>query len=748
MPVTNWILKQPKTQNVKAIKDTIKVPDFIAKILVNRGIDTVEKALNYAYPHKLNMNTPFLFKDMEKALDRILRAIENKEAILIFGDKDADGVCSTSILYKLLHKLDANIAYRVPERMENYGISRDVVAWAVHNQFSLMITVDCGITAREEVEYANSLGLDVIITDHHEPHDSLPAAYAIINPKLENDNYPFPYLSGGGTVYKLAQAMMEKLDLPEYFGHEIIFFDLETSGLNPISDEIIEIGAIKVKNGVVLDTYQKLIKPERPISAEITSLTHITNDMLNKEGIDAATALQGFVDFIGDRKLVGHNILGFDLPFVHYALKKHLDIKIDNPAEDTLKMARVMLKKVKDYKLNTVAQHLGYYVDPEVLHRSVDDSRLAAEVYRRLIISRSAKIIDIQKELLPLVAISTIADIMPLIGENRNIVKNGLKLMPYTSIGLITLIRGVNLALDDLHVKEVSWNVSPLINSPGRMGDASLSVELLISHHFKEAQELAQELMEKDRQRKELVQENVDKIISHLDVEKVSREKFVLIDDDNIPRGITGLLANKLATQLQIPAIVISSDVKGEMTGSVRVANDVNVVKMLEHLAHLFNQYGGHKAAGGFTIASENIDAFRQGLLHYMESYDAARFEQDIEIDLEIMDLDSINLSNLRYLENIMEPTGHQNTTPIFIIKNVNIISHRTIGKDQSHMLFTIESNKCEKPVIAWKMARQLIDLMKAYSRFDIVASPEINRYQNVDEARLMLIDIKGTKEI
>lgn len=744
MPV-NWKLTEPRSQNVQLIRDTLKIPDLAARLLVNRGIDTVDKAQSFCHPDILNMHSPFLFRDMSKALDRIQRAIADSEGILIFGDKDADGVCSTAILYKLLHKLGARqLAYRVPEKMENYGISRDVVAWAVHQEFSLMITVDCGITANEEVAYANSLGLDVIITDHHEPHDTLPPAYAILNPKLSEDSYPFAFLSGGGTVYKLAQAMIERLDLPEYHDQELVVFDIETTGLNPLQDEIIEIGAVKVKNGVVLETFQTFCLTEHPIPVEATQINGITNEMVKKDGIPIQEALSRFVAFAGSCKLIGHNIQGFDLPFVNHALKRHLDSQLNNPIEDTLRMARVMLKKARDYKLNTVAQTLGYYIDTALLHRAVDDSRLAAEVYRRLILSRSARLNDLQKELLPLVAISTIADIMPLRDENRNLVRNGLRLLPYSSIGLIALFRTINLPLDNLLARDVSWNVSPLINSPGRMGDASLSVEILIANHLREAEDLAKELVEKDKQRKELVQSHVDKILSGLEVDSVMQEKFILIDDADIPRGITGLLSNKLSTQLQVPAIVISSDVKGESSGSVRVNAEVNVVNLLESMPGLFNQYGGHRAAGGFTIQTSRIPELRQGLLSYMHDFHASQFEEELEIDLELTDLEDITLSNLRYLENVLEPTGHHNPVPVFLIRNIRIVSTRLMGKDQSHMLMQVCIDKSEKPVIVWKRAQEILSLMKQHQTFDLVASPEINRYQNQEEARLSLIDIRG----
>ncbi len=742
MQNSRWTVAQTDKNRILDLKKGLHIPEFAAKILYNRGITNVYDAREYIYPHLLSLHSPFLFHDMEKAVERIIDGLEKQEGIIVFGDKDADGVTSTAILYRLLQRLGANVAYRVPENMENYGISRDVVAWAVHQGFKLMITVDCGITAVEEAAYAKSLGMDVIITDHHEPHENLPDVYAIINPKVKSDGYPFPFLCGAGTVYKLAQALTERLDLTDYYNDEIVFFDLETTGFNPDEDDIIEIGAVKVKNGVIIDEFQRLIRYEKPLKANIVNITNITDTLLKEKGVERLQAFKDFLDFIGNRKLIGHNIINFDIPMLEHSLKRYLNMTINNPAEDTLKISKVALKKVKNHKLLTVAEYLGCNVDPGTLHRAVADAKVCAEIYRRLIVGKSAKIVELQKEFLPLAAIGTIADIMPLTDENRIIVKNGLKLMPYAAIGLITLLRKTKLDINSLTAKEISWNISPLLNSPGRMGEASLSVELLISSHIHEAEELANNLIEKNNARKDIVTEKLDTAMNLIRDKELYKNGILVIDSKDIPRGITGLIANHISSEFNMPAVVISSENGKESSGSVRVHDHINVVKMLSSMSELFNQFGGHKAAGGFTLATDKIPLFKEKLEAYAKNNNEENELNEIHSDLSLDSFEELNLSNLRYLQNILEPVGNANPTAVILFKNIRFVSRRWIGKEQNHLLSTIESAGIRISLIAWN-AKIYEDLLANNSEFDIMASPEINRFQGNEEPRLLLIDIR-----
>ncbi len=191
-----------------------KIPEPIAKVLVSRGIDSVEKMNKFFNPSLEDLYDPFLMEDMDKAVDRIGKAILHKEKFLIYGDYDVDGTTGASMLYLFLKELGANVEVYIPDRFkEGYGISRSGIEKAYQKGANVMIAVDCGITAINEVKLAQSLGIDVIICDHHEPGEQIPEAFAVLNPLKETCNYPFKYLSGCGVAFKLIQALQKKLSL-------------------------------------------------------------------------------------------------------------------------------------------------------------------------------------------------------------------------------------------------------------------------------------------------------------------------------------------------------------------------------------------------------------------------------------------------------------------------------------------------------------------------------------------------------
>jgi len=236
-----WVLQNDSNDLVATeLAGQLKIPILIANILVNRGIVEYDQAVTYFKANLKDLHDPFLFPEMEKAVDRIIAAIQNKERILIYGDYDVDGITSVSMVYLILKSLGCDVTFYIPNRMrEGYGISVNGIDEAQQKGVTLIISVDCGITAIEEVAYANSLGIDVIICDHHEPGVSLPSAHAILDPKCKNSNYPFKELAGVGVAYKLAQALIHVLKLDE----EVIqqFVDLvaigSTADIVPLVDE-------------------------------------------------------------------------------------------------------------------------------------------------------------------------------------------------------------------------------------------------------------------------------------------------------------------------------------------------------------------------------------------------------------------------------------------------------------------------------------------------------------------------------
>ena len=202
----NWTKSdQPSIRKVNSLQADLKIPNFICSLLIQRDINSLDKAKNFFRPKLDSLHDPYLMKDMEKAVDRVNKG--KKEKILIIGDYDVDGTTSTSMLYAYFKKREFDVLYYIPDRYkEGYGVSLESIDYADENSVKLIITVDCGIKAVNEVKYANSKGIDVIVCDHHLPDVDLPKAHSVLNPKQLDCRYPFKNLCGCGIAYKLITA--------------------------------------------------------------------------------------------------------------------------------------------------------------------------------------------------------------------------------------------------------------------------------------------------------------------------------------------------------------------------------------------------------------------------------------------------------------------------------------------------------------------------------------------------------------
>ena len=245
-----WTLKHKGKVKETDLSKKINISPEISQILNNRGINDEKNAEIFMNPSLEYLRDPFLMKDMKKATDRIKKAVENKERIYIYGDYDVDGVSSTSILYIYFKSIDFPVKYYIPNRLEEgYGINEEAINKINNDGCDLIITVDCGITSVKEVELANKLGIDVIITDHHECQNEIPDAYAIVNPKQDECNYPFDMLCGCGVAFKMIQALTDEEEF------KTSMFDyLEIVTLATICDivPLIDENRIIVKNGLKL----------------------------------------------------------------------------------------------------------------------------------------------------------------------------------------------------------------------------------------------------------------------------------------------------------------------------------------------------------------------------------------------------------------------------------------------------------------------------------------------------------------
>jgi single-stranded-DNA-specific exonuclease len=263
-----WVQKEADEQIVQHLQDVLKVHPVICRLLAQRGITDFDEAKLFFRPSFDDLHNPFLMKNMVQAVERIEKAIGNGEKILIYGDYDVDGTTSVALTYSFFKNFYPNIGFYIPDRYsEGYGISTQGIDYAAENNFSLIIALDCGIKSIDKITYANEKKIDFIICDHHLPGDEIPAAYAVLDPKQHDCNYPYKELSGCGIGFKLTQAFAQRNDIP---------FDVVCNFLDLVAVSIAaDIVPITGENRILAYFGMKKIN-ENP-SAGIRSLIELNN---------------------------------------------------------------------------------------------------------------------------------------------------------------------------------------------------------------------------------------------------------------------------------------------------------------------------------------------------------------------------------------------------------------------------------------------------------------------------------------
>lgn len=556
-----WSLSQ-NNNSCYDFLDKSNIPQGIMNILWNRGYSSIESALEYLRPSLFDLHSPFLFKDMQKVIDRLEKALKYKEKVLVYGDYDADGITGTSLLYKVLKNFGFNIIVYIPSREEGYGLHKDVIDKAGSNNVALIITVDCGITAIEETILASTYGIDMIITDHHEPQEILPSALGILNPKVEDSGYPFKYLAGVGVAFKLVQALYSHFDYPQ--------------------------------------------------------------------------------DEVGS-----------------------------------------------------------------------------------------------EFEYLDLVALGTIADIVPLVGENRILAKYGLQIMENTiHTGLKALLYECGLNEKHLKAGQVSFILAPRINAAGRMDTARLALNLLLEEQYEDALVVAKQLSTENYQRqlteKEILKE-AEQILSLGPMPDV-----IVLSSPNWNHGVIGIVASRLVERFQRPVYLIAEE--GEVgKGSARGIPDYHVLEELIKQDSLLSKYGGHKQAAGFTILIDNIAKFKEGLnISFKES--GMSFQQRFNIDA-IVPSEDISLSFQRELEQ-MAPFGAGNPAPLLLTQRLKIKKALTMGKEGEHIKLFLESKSNKLEAVAFKQGKELENI-RGIEIIDIIYSLELNEYGGEKKIQAVLKDYR-----
>ena len=714
-----WEKKEISGELVKEISAKYGCDLLTASILLRRGVCTGDAIRYFLEDDHLSLRNPFLLDGMEDAVERILEAKEEGEKVLVFGDGDVDGITGTALLAGFLESTGMDVKWRIPTGDESYGLSLEAVEEFASGDGTLIITVDCGISRFNEIKRANELSVDVIVTDHHEPQEELPEALVIINPKLKNSTYPFRNLSGCGVAFKLVSALRFALN-SELYGQQMCLLNTR-----PVNNAwVVEIA--KMRNLLVVDTLIETIVP----------------GMISIGG----TRLPAFLE--------GQQILVWDAPLQKQTFAKlfgsgvevgTLDIAPqigrEIPQVAGLGLLRIKelskIAKYSDKETSELDVFVNLFVSYARLRAFKDGGKNSPEA--------AAESADLQ-----LAALGTIADVMPLLDENRIIVRRGLEsLEKKPRQGLLQLLQKLELTGRHFDTKDISWKLCPTINAARRMGSAQTAAELFFERDPVKKGKLADELYEMNENRRSLEEETWT-LVEPMAYKSISEyeKNLTIVYREKINKGVTGLMAQRAARQFNVPAIAISMG-EDTCTGSIRTARGYNICALLEQLSDLFIDSGGHQAAGGFSMVMENWDAFLERLkdVSYAMEFEEEETEETIQIDAELPH--SYLSPDIFKLIDRFEPYGKENEPLVFLTKKIPVKEINLIGKPEpKHVKMTLDAGKYKWPALYWQSAERVAN--KEFSvndNVDIVFNLAKDYFRGNETPQIMVIDLKKNND-
>ena len=701
----NWVLKTADQPLVDELAGTLNISSACARLLVSRGISSADEARIFLSPRIEGLHNPFLLPDMSLAVKRIRSAFDKKDKILVYGDSDVDGITSVAVLFSAIRSLGGDGVYYTPED-ESYGLKREVIERFSKEGVRLMVTVDCGISAFEEIELAKSLGLDTIVCDHHEVvGGGIPKAIAVIDPKRKDSLYPFRELAGCGVAYKLAEALM--ISFGKHYDKELIFLELDNGALS----------AIKVKNGIIVENSLDVIDEKR------------------KNGV-----FEKFSAFTGQSLLV------------YYETEKELEL-----------FRRTFGKPLKNEFICLKELEIKYIHSESFLQETCwDSSRLlgAADgrfknVFQKFCLFMRFEAADdlrmkyFRESQLDLLALGTIADLVPLIDENRTFVKHGLRSLNSTKKkGLLALMeRCAKKENEQISARSVSWDVIPALNAAGRMGKSRVALDLLLCDDERKARSLVDEIMGLNNQRKSLQAEGTGRINSLVDAQcDTENDPILVVKEKNIHKGILGVIASQIARQYKKPAIVMLMG-EGEAVGSCRSIVGLDMSAVLGKMSGLLMRHGGHSQAAGFTISVNKIEEF---ILKIKETVRGLIGQgappQELCIDSELKPAEL----SFEFLNEVsgLEPFGAGNPYPVFCLTDAKLAGISTVGADKSHLKLKVAREKSSAvDAVGWNMA-EIAPYLSSCGLVDIAFNLETNIWQDKQNLQMKIIDIRQSEKI
>lgn len=687
-----------------------------ASIFARRGITSGESLMYFLESDKRFMHLPFEFNSMEDAVSRISDAIDEGEKVLIFGDKDVDGITSTAILYGYLKSQGLDVSCRIPVGDDSYGLSMEAVDTFAKDYGSLIITVDCGISNVQEIAHANELGLDVIVTDHHNPPATLPDAAVFLDPKLEDSGYPFKDISGAAVAFKLAEAL--RFRKSELFGQDIALLDVQK-----LSDGQYKLDILKTRNLVKKQSYSKIFKPGFGSVAD-TCLPSV---------------LRGQQILCWNKKIVSSylkDIFGSGVEFEMLDMQQEIAKAIPHVMGKSLAQIKEMSKFAK-YSETSINEIDGFY-NIFVSFAELSDSRIFPE-----------HTADAAQDL-QLVGIAALADIMPMQNENRIFVKNALSAINggKTRKGIAELIARLDLAGKEINSTDLSWKLIPALNASGRMGQSNVSLELLTAGDSAERNRLAAKIMELNEERKHYVSDG-EMYTARQAEENFHKfnKKLCIVTDEKINRGVTGILAAKIMNKYNVPAIAITF-LDNIAVGSMRSCRSVVATNFLDAFGEgFFINHGGHDAAAGFSFTKDKLNEFMKKAWMISRGFNLDAEDEAVNVDAELP-AEYITPELLELVDKF-EPYGEQNKELVFVSKNLRLQDGIPIGKSQVQSLKLIfDCGKYKFPAMFWGQAERLNRDFKTGDSLDVLFTVSKNTFKGNVTPQMILIDAETKNDM
>ena len=701
-----WIKQDISPELVKKTASKYDCDLLTASILVRRGFISGQEIRYFLEDDPRHLRNPFELPGMEDAVERILAAKDEGEKVLVFGDRDVDGVTSTALVSGFLSSQGIDVSARLPTGDEPYGLSIKAVEEFAAAYGTLIITVDCGISNFEEVKRAAELGVDVIVTDHHNPQEEIPAALAVVNPKL-GSVYPFRNLTGCGVAYKLVSALRFALK-SELYGQQCCLLNTR-----PVNDAwVIEIA--KLKNLVVIDTLTETVVP-------------------GMVGI-SETRLPAFLE--------GQQILAWDAALQKRTLAKLFGSGVEIYMQDIAAEIGKEIPQAAGKSLIRIKElsRIARYQDNETGELDV-----FVNLFTSFIRLREKHFTADDGQDLQLACLGTIADIVPLLDENRIIVKQGLlSLMEKPRPGLSDLLFKLELSGRRFGTTEISWLLCPTINAAGRMGNPGKALALLTEKDPAARDKLASELIGMNEDRKKLG-EKTWTIAEPLAAQnmKTFSDKLAVAYGELIPRGVTGFMANRLSERFKTPSLVASFG-ENAVVASLRSLGGYDLRFILEPLTDLFLDWGGHDFAAGFSMKAENWEPFLERLksaaggIVLPDGEDAETITADAELPLSYLNPDILNLVDR------FEPYGEGNEPLSFIARNMKITDLSLMGKPEAkHVKLMLDTGKHKWPAVYWQAAEKVKQDFDLGDTVDLVFRITRNWFKGNETPQLVVSDLK-----